>query len=151
ARVGLAYFLAAYSASSLRRLWPRPATAWLLRNRRWLGLSFAVAQAVHLAAIGLLARAQGSAFETDPVSFAGGALGYAFTAALAATSSDRAVAWLGAARWRRLHRAGIHWIWIVYAVTELPQALASPLHFLLAALVAGAALLRFVAWRARRR
>jgi len=40
-------------ASSLRRLWPTPASAWLLRNRRWLGLSFATAQATHLVAIGL--------------------------------------------------------------------------------------------------
>jgi len=151
ARVGLACFLAAYTASSLRRLWPRSSTAWLLRNRRWLGLSFATAQAVHLAAIGLLARRLGDAFEVEPVSFAGGALGYAFTAALAATSSDRAVAWLGASRWRLLHRAGIHWLWLVFAVTEIPAAPVSPLHALLAALVAGAAIVRLVAWRVGRR
>ena len=122
ARTGLAFFLAAYCASSLRRLWPSSASAWLLRNRRWLGLSFATAQAAHLVAIGLLARRLGAAFETQPVSLAGGALGYVFTAALAATSSDRAVAWLGAARWRLLHRVGIHWLCIVYAVTEIPAA-----------------------------
>ena len=151
ARFGLAFFLAAYCASSLRRLWPTPASAWLLRNRRWLGLSFATAQAVHLLAIGLLARRLGPAFETQPVSLAGGALGYAFTAALAATSSDRAVAWLGAARWKLLHRLGIHWLWIVYAVTEIPAARKSSLQLLLAALVVGAALLRLAAWRSRGR
>jgi methionine sulfoxide reductase heme-binding subunit len=151
ARTGLAFFLAAYAASSLRRLWPRTSTAWLVRNRRWLGLSFATAQAVHLAAIGLLARHLGPSFEIEPVSFAGGTLGYVFTAALAATSSDRAVAWLGPARWRLLHRVGIHWLWIVFAVTEIPAAALSPLHLLLAALVVGAAILRLVAWRVGRR
>ena len=151
ARVGLVFFLAAYSASSLRRLWPRTSTAWLLRNRRWLGLSFATAQAVHLAAIGVLARELGPGFEIEPVSFAGGTLGYVFTAALAATSSDRAVAMLGPARWRLLHRVGIHWLWIVYAVTEIPAAALSAMNLLLAALVVGAAMLRLVVWRVGRR
>ena len=150
ARFGLVCFLAAYVASSLRRLWPVPATAWLLRNRRWIGLSFAVAQAAHALAIALLARRLGPAFRTEPISLAGGALGYAFTVALAATSSDRATAWLGARRWRVLHRAGVTWIWIVYAVTEVPSALRSPVHSALSALVVGAALLRLAAWRAGR-
>jgi DMSO/TMAO reductase YedYZ heme-binding membrane subunit len=150
ARFGLVCFLAAWVASSLRRLWPVPSTAWLLRNRRWIGLSFAVAQTAHAIALALLARRLGPAFETQPLSFAGGALGYAFTVALAATSSDHAVARLGARRWRQLHRAGVTWIWIVYAVTELPNALRSPVQFLLAALVVGAALLRLAARRAGR-
>jgi DMSO/TMAO reductase YedYZ heme-binding membrane subunit len=149
ARVACVIFLAAWSASSLRALWPAPATAWLLRNRRYVGLSFATAQLVHLLAIGGLVRLRGDAFEYDPVSLSVGGMAYVFTAALAATSSDRAVAWLGRARWRVLHRVGAHWIFFVFAATLLPKAFASPLHALLAALVAAALAARVAAARRR--
>jgi len=143
-------FMGAYAASSLRRLWRVPATAWLLRNRRYVGLSFAVAHAVHALAVLGLATLLGDAFEYDPVSLGFGGLAYVFVAALAATSSDRAVAALGPARWRRLHRIGVHYVWFVFAVTEIPVALHSPQHFALAGLVVGGAALRVAAARAGR-
>ena len=151
ARVALLFFVVAYAASPLRRLWRRPASAWLLRNRRYVGLSFAVAMGFHALAILALALRLGPGFEIDPISFTGGSLAYAFTALQAATSSDRAYAALGPARWRALHRGGMHAIWIVFAVTELPVALDSPLHFALAALLVAAAGLRAGAALARRR
>ncbi len=151
ARASLAIFAAVYAASSLRRLWRVPFTGWLLRNRRYLGLSFAVAHAFHASAVLSLAAALGDAFEYDPLSLAFGGAAYAFVAALAATSSDRAVAALGPARWRALHRVGVHYVWLVFAVTEVPVALASPLHLALAGLVLGAAGLRAAAALAQRR
>jgi hypothetical protein len=151
ARVSLVIFAAAYAASSLRRLLRVPFTAWLLRNRRHLGLSFAVAHGFHALAVLALAIVLGDAFAYDPISLAFGLVTYGFVAALAATSSDRAVAWLGPARWRRLHRAGVHTIWFVFAVTEVPAALHSPLHFALAALLVAVAGLRAAAALGRRR
>jgi len=151
ARVALAIFAIVYAASSLRCLWRVPFTGWLLRNRRHLGLSFAVAHAFHAVAVLSLAAALGEAFEYDPLSLAFGGAAYGFVAALAATSSDRAVAALGPARWRRLHRAGVHYVWLVFAATEVPAALSSPLHFALAGLALGAAVLRVAAALAHRR
>ena len=150
ARIALLIFVAVYAASPLRRLWREPASAWLLRNRRFVGLSFAVAMAFHALAILALALRLGPGFEIEPISFAGGSLAYLFTALQAATSSDRAVAALGPGRWRALHRAGLHAIWIVFAVTELPAALQSPLHFALALLLVAAAALRAAAAFRRR-
>jgi len=149
ARVACVVFLAAWSASSLRRLWPTPLSAWLLRNRRHLGLSFATVQLFHAVAIGGLVWLLGDAFEYDPVSLSVGGMAYVFTVALAATSSDRAVAWLGRSRWRVLHRFGAHWIFFVFAATLLPAAFTSPLHALLAALVAAALAARIAAARLR--
>jgi hypothetical protein len=151
ARAALALFALVYAASSLRRLWRVPATAWLLRRRRHLGLSFAVAHAFHLGAVLALALALGAAFDYDLFSLVFGGAAYAFVAALAATSSDRAVAALGPARWKRLHRAGVHYVWLVFAVTEIPMALASPLHFAMAGLVLAAAGLRAAAALSRSR
>src|SRR5437867_6975059 len=42
ARTSVVLFCVAFSASALRRLWPGTASAWLLANRRQLGVSFAV-------------------------------------------------------------------------------------------------------------
>ena len=151
ARVALVIFVGAYAASSLRRAWKAPLSAWLLRNRRFVGLSFAVAHGFHLLAILSLVLLLGDGFEYDPVSLAGGGTAYAFVVLLAATSSDRAVRALGPARWRALHRTGVHAIWFVFAVTEIPAALHSPLHFLLAGLLVAGALLRAAAALSRRR
>jgi hypothetical protein len=150
-RVSLVIFAAAYAASSLRRFLRVPLTAWLLRHRRHAGLSFAVAFGVHALAVLGVATVQGDAFAYDPFSLAGGLLTYGFAAALAATSSDRAVAWLGASRWRRLHRTGVHVIWLVFASTQVPAALQAPLHFALASLLVAVAALRAASALARRR
>src|SRR5262245_41716932 len=44
-------FLAAFTASSVQRLWPSPAGRWLMTNRRYLGLSVAASHLWHLLAI----------------------------------------------------------------------------------------------------
>ena len=55
ARTSLALFLLAFTASALVRLRPSPFTHWLRANRRYVGVSFAVSHAVHLAAVIALA------------------------------------------------------------------------------------------------
>ncbi len=47
ARTSCILFLIAFVASALRRIWSTPLTAWLLKNRRYLGLSFAVSHTYH--------------------------------------------------------------------------------------------------------
>jgi methionine sulfoxide reductase heme-binding subunit len=156
ARTSLVLFLLAYIASSLRRSWRAPATAWLLRNRRQAGVSFAVSHGLHGAAIGALwdGWPEVYAANVSPGAVYGGLVGYAFIAAMAATSSDRAVAWLGPAHWRRLHRVGIHVLWAIFFLTYVPMALIEPsLHAtLLATAVLAAGALRLVVHaRGRRR
>jgi len=124
ARSSLALFLPAFAASSLRRLWPTPFSAWLLRNRRQVGISFAVSHGPHLAAILALALRHPESFEASTLTLVGGGLGYVFIAAMAATSSDAAVRTLGARRWKWLHRAGMWVIFVIFAQSYVP----APLH-----------------------
>jgi hypothetical protein len=58
---------------------------------------------------------------------------------------------MGIANWRRLHRAGMHYNWFIFAQSYLPRALAEPAHYAPAAvLVIGGAALRVAAYvRAR--
>jgi DMSO/TMAO reductase YedYZ heme-binding membrane subunit len=149
ARVSFLFFLPVYAASSARRLWPSSATRWMLANRRYLGVSFFVAHALHLDSIWMLSLLLGDSFSMDAQTLYGGGLAYLFAFAMAATSSNRAAAKLGARRWGLLHRAGIHYIWYIWAFTWLPTTFASPLYAVFSALTVGAAGLRFAAWRAR--
>ena len=122
ARTSLVLFGAAFAASSLRSLWRVPATGWLLRQRRYLGLSFAVSHGLHALALIGLGLVLGDAFEVDLVTviFGGGA--YGMIALMAATSSDRAYTWLGRHRWHLLHLVGVYWIWIIFANSYTARA-----------------------------
>jgi sulfoxide reductase heme-binding subunit YedZ len=151
ARVSFLVFLAPYTASSLRRLFPSPATRWMLRNRRALGLSFFVAHMLHLAAIGMLGLLLGDAFQVHPITLVFGGIAYALLLAMAFTSTDRSAAWLGPRRWNALHRTGIHWLWIVFAYDWVVHSLANASYLPLAALSFAALGLRIAARRARNR
>lgn len=112
ARVGFPVFLLTYLASSLYRLWPHPGSRALLRGRRWWGLGFAASHTVHLAALVTFFRVSG---ETPPTAtLIGGGFAYFMLFAMAATSNQAAMAWLGQ-NWKRLHTLGIHTLWAVYA------------------------------------
>jgi DMSO/TMAO reductase YedYZ heme-binding membrane subunit len=152
ARASFLIFIAAYAASAARRLFPSPATRWLLRNRRYLGLSFAVAHLLHLDAIWLLSLLLGQAFAVDLATLVFGGIAYGFVFAMALTSNDRAVAWLGPRRWNTLHRVGIHWIWAVFSFDWLVLALfESPTYAPIAVLALAGLGLRIAARRARAR
>ena len=151
ARTSLVLFLAAYVASSLRALWRSDFSKWLLKNRRYVGLSFAVSHTLHLGAIVTLARVSPD-FELAPSALILGGIAYVFMYLMALTSNDRAVAALGLANWRRLHRAGMHYNWFIFFQAFGRRAvMASPFYIPFALLLVGAAALRFVVWRRRAR
>lgn len=135
ARTSLALFLAVFTASSLLHHWPRDGTRWLMANRRWVGLSFAVSHLLHLLALlGLAGWFPTFSGTIGWVTLAVGGAGFVVVAVLAATSSDRAVARLGRRRWERLHRAGVYYLWGVFTLTYLGRSVTLT-GLLLAALV----------------
>jgi hypothetical protein len=145
ARTSLLFFLCAFLASSLRTLRRTALTAWLLRNRRYLGVSFAASHTFHLVAVlALVASTRESLSSTTLV---GGGIAYAFIAAMTATSFDRTAAWLGPRRWRQLHVTGLYYIWVIFALTYSGSE--EPASRFLFALLVGALLARL--WLRRRR
>lgn len=146
----LLLFTAVFTASSFHQTWPSTSTRWLLRNRRYLGVSFAVSHFTHLAGIVALASTV-PAFRLQAVTVIGGGLAYVFIVAMTATSFDRTAAWLGPRAWRALHRTGAYYIWLIFLVTYLPRLAQVPLYgFMVAVLLAGIGL-RGVAFVQRRR
>lgn len=152
AQTSLALFLLAFTASSLRRLSPTPATAWLLRNRRYVGVSFAVSHLLHLVAVLVVARRWPQPFTEQSGSLGtlvGGGLGYLFIAAMAATSFDRSAAWVGARRWRMLHTVGSYYVWLIFAGAYVAGAVQSPERLPLGLFVLGALAVRLLGKRRR--
>jgi len=111
ARWSLVWFLAAWSASSLARLWPGGWRKALLRNRRSLGLGFAASHAVHAGFFLIAILGFGVPVALPTLIFGG--LAYGFIALMAATSSDAAVRVLGPVRWKILHATGG---WVILAI-----------------------------------
>jgi sulfoxide reductase heme-binding subunit YedZ len=144
ARLSVTCFCLAFGASALRALWPSPAADWMLRNRRQLGLSFAGFHFLHLGALVALALSFPSPFleNLQPATLAGGGLAYLFIAVQAATSNDASVRWLGRRRWTLLHTVGSYIIWLIFAQSYVPRAIASPAYLPFGVLVLGVVALR---------
>lgn len=150
AAISVGLFLVTYLASTLWRLQRAAWTQWLLRNRRYLGVSFAVSHFAHFGAIVALSRALGA---SPPVHLAVlGGIGDVLLIAMVLTSFDRSAAWLGERRWNLLHRVGLHYVWAIFAFTYGGAALVGGRLFPFVAIVGllGALVLR-VAVRARQR
>ena len=126
ARSSLLLFCLAFVASSLARLWPSAGTRWMLRNRRYLGISFVASHLIHAVAIGCFAVMAPFLFKeaTTLASFIFGGIGYAFIVAMAATSFDRSAAAIGPRAWKILHASGIYYLWFQFMVSfgmRIPQ------------------------------
>lgn len=98
------WLVAAWSASSLARLFPNRASKTLLHRRRAVGLGFAAGHVVHLGFV--IARVQLGRIELRPAEIIGGAALTLLVAALALTSNDAAVRRLGPRAWKTLHSFG---------------------------------------------
>ena len=84
----------------------------LLRNRRGLGLSFALAHFVHAGAILTFFAVSG---ERRPlIVLLGGGLAYLFILAMAITSTNAAQRALGRG-WKHLHRWGLWYVFLIFA------------------------------------
>ena len=114
ARVALPVFLIAYLASSLLRIWPSELTKSLVRRRRQWGLGFALAHTIHLSALAINVLVFGPSRE--PETLVGGGLAYVFILFMALTSNNWSMKKLGK-NWKRLHIAGIHYIWLIFAIS----------------------------------
>lgn len=126
AGISLLLFLAAYTASALDR-W---GVSSLRRNRRWLGLSFALSHGVHGGAVVAFAVMDPAGFDqrvTVATLVVGGAA-YLLILAMVLTTWDGAAARrIGARRRASLHALGMRYLWLVFAVTYGKQTMTEPL------------------------
>lgn len=146
ARTSVVFFTAAFAASALRRRWPNDATAWMLRNRRQLGVSFASSHLIHLLLIITLAgwTVEGFLVVRPMQTIIGGGIAYVFLALMTITSFDTTAAWLGPRNWRRLHVTGAYYNWFIFAQSFFRMVTKAAIYWPFAALVAGSMLVRWL-------
>jgi hypothetical protein len=153
ARTSLILFALAFTAAAMVELAPSEATRWQRRNRRYLGVSFAVSHFIHLAVILVLASSDRVLFwkltSVANIVLAGSA--YLFIAAMVATSFDRTAAWLGPRKWRLLHLVGAWYVWISFAVAVGKRVPLDPFYWPMMALVLAIAAVRLYAMHRRSR
>ena len=124
ARWAFPFFIAAWSASSLAKLWPGGWRTVLLRRRRAVGLAFAANHFVHL---GFITAAVSSFGVTRPLFvylLGGGA--YVMIALMALTSNDAAQRWMGFGRWKLLHAVGGWWVLVIFTNSYISRLMEKP-------------------------
>lgn len=121
AGVAFVLFSLAFSASSLRQLVPNSFTRYLMRNRRYIGLSFAVVHFTHLVLV--LSNITMIGGEARGIAtIVPGGIAYAFLVLMTLTSNDMSLRILGVKRWRLLHKIGGYYIWLIFIATTLPPS-----------------------------
>lgn len=149
ARFSFPIFVAAWSASALATLWPGGWRSVMLRRRRAVGLSFAAAHFVHMAA--LLVAVFVFAAQPSAKTIYGGGATYVLIAAMALTSNDWSVRKLGPRHWKMLHTIGGLAVAIVFTVSYLGRLDAKPwLAIPALTLLGSAAALKMLAWMKKR-
>ena len=146
ARVGFPLLILAYVARPLHQLAPSGLTKWALARRRWIGLGFAISHTIHLAALTTAFRLAGEMPPT--VTLVGGGFAYVLLYAMALTSSDATQRAMGR-WWKRLHRFGIHYLWLIFAQSYLGRVFDPELMWvgvIFGSIAFAAAGVRFAAW-----
>jgi DMSO/TMAO reductase YedYZ heme-binding membrane subunit len=147
ARFSFALFALAFTASSAWHFWPNAITRWQIRNRRHLGVAFALSQTVYVVALFSLGRIAPIelAAETNVAIWIIGALAYVFTVLMAMTSFDSTVQLVSPRVWSALHTSGSYYIWLIFASYYFSRAAIIPAYIPIAALVAFILILRLAA------
>jgi methionine sulfoxide reductase heme-binding subunit len=147
-----ALFMLAFAAAAMVILFPSGLAHWQLRNRRFLGLSFAFSHLVHAVAIVAYVRMAPELFWQDrnPSGNIPGLVGYAFIVAMAATSFDATARLTGPRLWKLIHGIGIWVIWfdfVAASAKRIPQSIGYTVPVVIALAALG---LRVIALRRKR-
>jgi DMSO/TMAO reductase YedYZ heme-binding membrane subunit len=123
ARASFLLFLATFTASSLATLAPSALTRALLRERRYLGLSFAFAHFLHAAVLTVYYNVAPEAFWVGrtPLTNVPGTIGYVAILLLTITSFKTPTHLIGPQNWKILHRTGVWIIAVVFAGSFLTR------------------------------
>jgi len=123
ARTSFILFLAVFAASSLAQLAPSTPTRTLLRERRYLGLSFAFSHLLHAVALILYIKTAPDAFWVGRTAATNipGSVGYGAILLLTITSFNGPARFIGPDNWKRLHRTGVWVIAVIFAVSFLSR------------------------------
>ena len=114
-RCAVPLLFVAFAASSVNVLFPGLFGRWILRNRKFIGLSFAAAMAWQLFFILWMVTRYTEYFVEEVYALSDaieGVGGYVLLIAMVLTSFKFGRNRLSAKQWKFLHKSGIYWLWI---------------------------------------
>jgi sulfoxide reductase heme-binding subunit YedZ len=109
------------SISTLNTLLKQQWTRYVMKNRRYFGISFAVVMAIHFLAVLALEYIHVAWFEENitQLIYALGISGVIAATLLGVTSNNLSVKQLGAKRWKKLHLVGGYWLLTLFLIDYL--------------------------------
>jgi hypothetical protein len=113
-RCSVPFIYLVVAASALQVLFPGAIATWLLRNRKYIGLCFAVAMAWQGLFIFIMSNFHRDYYFDEIYLLRDeleGSTGYIFLAAMVVTSFRFGRRFLSASQWKLLHRSGIYFLW----------------------------------------
>ena len=122
ARLAFIFLMLAYMAQPLGQLVRsgivHDTSRWLLKRRRHLGLSMALAHTVHFGYVVALFVVLDMPLEWITIIFGG--LAFVLMWLMAATSNSFSMVRLGK-NWKRLHAFGLHYLWLIFMQSFIPR------------------------------
>ncbi len=123
ARISFIFFCTAFSASGIQYVWKGPFTFWLLMNRKFMGITFAIIHLIHLGLLAILQLEFHPVFEmADTTSLLGGGGAYVFVVVMLVTSFDNVKSKISNQMWKGIHTVGAYWIAGVFFVSYAKRA-----------------------------
>ncbi len=113
-RWAIPFIFLVIAASSMRIVFPNEITKWLVRNRKYLGLCFAVAMGWQGLFILIVSTFHREYYFSDIFYFRDeleGTIGYLFLAAMTLTSFQFARKRITPAQWKVIHTCGVYFLW----------------------------------------
>ena len=113
-RFAVPFIYLVVAISSIQILFPGSFSMWLMRNRKYIGLCFAVAMAWQGLFIFIMSYFFHEYYYADVYFFRDeieGSIGYIFLPAMVVTSFNFGRQYLTSKQWKLLHKSGIYFLW----------------------------------------
>ena len=144
ARIAFPFFVLSFAASGLYTWRRHPLTAWCLRNRRELGLAFALMMFVHLGVLaGIAIQFPDHYALATPLTLLPGGLFYFVLGVLVFTSFAAWKIRLSRPLWKRIHVFGTHVMWFGFTAAASLKSFEEPAYGLAVAFLIGLIVLRW--------
>ena len=131
ARFSLICFCLAFGASSMYSLVQNSFTRWLLQNRKYLGVSFAIIHLIHLMFLVLLHSNFYQVFvHRSMIELTLGGLAYVFIVLMLLTSFKVFSTLISKSVWNTLHTIGGYWILIVFSNSMIGRMIGGKYEYL---------------------
>ena len=152
ARISLSLFCLAFAAKGINLYIQNSFSFWILMNRKYFGISFAIIHYIHLAFLLLLQSHFHPVFEMAELSsLAAGGLAYFFILLMFLTSFPYFSKQLSPRNWNRLHTIGGYWIWFIFMTSYWKRVLTEKEYLPLALLLVLVFIFRIYAYQKSQR